>query len=458
MSKRRTRRQRLPVDPVTLEIESLSHEGRGVAHIEGKVAFVEGALPGETVQAIYQRRRSQLDELRCQEVISAATERVTAPCQYADICGGCSLQHLAPTAQLAFKEKVLLEHLQHAAGIAPEQFQVLPQMTGPSLHYRRKARLAVRVVRNKGGVLVGFREKGSSFITDMLDCQILESEVAVLISPLRELINSLDRRYDIPQIEVAIGELVADLSAVKQVALVIRHLQPLTETDLQALSAFAADKSLHLYLQPAGNDSVWRLYPERSEFPQRLFYYLPDQNLRLAFHPMDFTQINGAINRQIINQTLEKLALNSQDRVLDLFCGLGNFTLAIARHAGHVTGVEGSEEMVERGTENALANEIHNTAFFAADLSKSIADRPWAQATYDKIVLDPPRSGAAEIIPLIAGMGASRIVYVSCNPITLARDAGLLLQHGYELKSAGVMDMFPHTTHVESMAVFEQSA
>lgn len=458
MSKRRTRRQRLPVDPVTVTIESLSHEGRGVTHIEGKVAFVEGALPGETVEAVYQRRRSQLDELRCQKIIEAAAERVDAPCEYAGICGGCSLQHLAPAAQLAFKQSVLLEHLQHAAGLGADQFQLLPQMTGPTLHYRRKARLAVRMVRNKGGVLVGFREKGSSFITDMLDCQILESEVATLISPLRELLDGLDRRYDIPQIEVAIGELETDLAAPKQVALVLRHLQPLSDADQQALQAFASERALHLYLQPAGNDSVWRLYPDRTDSAERLYYFLPDQDLRLAFHPMDFTQINGAINRQIIGQALDHLTLESQDRVLDLFCGLGNFTLAIARQAAHVTGVEGSNEMVERGTENAQANNLPNTEFFAADLSKAIDDKPWAKQQFDKIVLDPPRSGAAEIIPQLAGMGASRIVYISCNPITLARDTGLLLQCGYELKSAGVMDMFPHTTHVESMAVFERSA
>lgn len=455
---RRSRRQRLPAEPVELTIESMSHEGRGVAHHDGKVAFVSGALPGETVSAKYQSRRGKFDELVVETVITASAERVEPPCQYAAVCGGCSLQHLAPEQQLAFKENVLLEHLQHAGEMAPGQFDLLPRLHGDSLYYRRKARLAVRVVQKKGGVLVGFREKASSFITDMQSCRILVPEVGDLISALRNFINGLEGRYQIPQIEVAVGENSADLTARKQVALVFRHLQALAQSDIDQLCQFAEQYDLHVYLQPGGTDTVSRLHPPQGEEAPRLHYYLPDQGLKLAFHPMDFTQVNAGINRAIVSRALEHLRLQATDKVLDLYCGLGNFTLAAARQAASVMGVEGSEAMVLRGQENAAANGIDNVNFAAADLSQAITACDWAQSTYDKIILDPPRSGAIEIIPEIARMGAQRIVYVSCNPITLARDSKILLEHGYDLKSAGVMDMFPHTTHVESMAVFERKS
>jgi len=428
-----------------------------VAHVDGKVVFVAGALAGEQVSARYVRRRSQFDELLTEQVDRSASERVEPPCQYADICGGCSLQHLATDAQIEFKEQVLLEHLRNATTLQPGQFELLPRLTADTHHYRRKARLAVRVVEKKGGTLVGFREKYSSFITDMQDCQVLVAEVAVLIAPLREMINSLGARQQIPQIEVAVGEQGQEASAGKQVALVFRHLQELDAGDLAILEAFASQHQLHVYLQPGGNDTVHRLYPEQSGSAPRLRYFLPDQQVELLFHPMDFTQVNGPINRQIVTRVIDMLELEATDRVLDLFCGLGNFTLPVARQVSSVTGIEGSSDMVSRGEENARHNKLQNTEFAAADLSKPMADHAWAQTHYDKIILDPPRSGAQEIITDVAGLGATRIVYVSCNPITLARDAALLLQKGYQLKSAGVMDMFPHTTHVESMAIFERS-
>lgn len=456
MSRRRSRKQRLPSDPVVVNIESLSHEGRGVGRIEGKVAFVDGALAGEQVEALYVRSRSQLDELRVQSVLQASDERVAPPCEYAGQCGGCSLQHLNTTAQLAFKQSVMLEHLTHATGLKAAQFELLPQIPSQTRHYRRKARLAVRVVQKKGGVLVGFREKYSSFITDMHNCQVLVLEVAELITPLRELLNGMQAKHAIPQIEVAVGERSAAEVPEKQVALIFRHLQPLSDDDLTQLQQFSIEHDIHCYLQPGGTDTVHRLYPDREELPERLKYYLPEQQIELAFHPMDFTQVNGEVNREIVSRALALLEVAAQESVLDLFCGLGNFTLPIARQAATVVGVEGSEEMVRRGTENALLNKLENVSFAAADLSKSILPQPWASASYDKILLDPPRSGAIEIIPEIAALGASRIVYISCNPITLARDAAVLLECGYELKSAGVMDMFPHTTHVESMAVFER--
>jgi 23S rRNA (uracil1939-C5)-methyltransferase len=454
MNQRRSRRRKLPSEPVELSISSLSHEGRGVAHINGKVAFVDGALAEETVMASYVRNRSQFAELRTQSIVQAAADRVEPPCRFSELCGGCSLQHLQSQAQLQFKQSVLLEQLLHATGLAQDQFILLPSLKGETEHYRRKARLAVRMVFKKGGVLVGFREKYSSFITDMDDCKVLVREVANLIKPLRELISTLAGKQDIPQIEVAVGERSAAEAASGQVALVFRHLQPLLEADLEQLRQFARDWEIELYLQPAGVESVHKIFPDNGE--QRLHYFLPDYDLQFQFHPMDFTQINAGINRQIIVQALELLQLNPADKVLDLFCGLGNFTLPIARHCHHVVGVEGSQEMVHRGEENAALNSITNAEFHAADLSKAIDDKSWARQSYDKIIIDPPRSGASEIIAQLARLGASKIVYVSCNPATLARDSAILLQSGYRLKSAGVMDMFPHTTHVESMAEFER--
>lgn len=434
--------------------------------MDGKVVFVAGALAGEQVSARYVRRRSQLDELLTEQVEVAADERVEPPCEYAGICGGCSLQHLATDAQIEFKEQVLLEHLRNATALQPGQFELLPRVTGETRHYRRKARLAVRVVEKKGGALVGFREKYSTFITDMQNCQVLVSDVAALIAPLREMINSLNGRHQIPQIEVAVGErdAAADsdtdsgMDSGMQTALVFRHLEALDAQDLATLTTFAERHDFHLYLQPGGNDTVHRVYPPPGESPARLRYWLPEQSVELLFHPMDFTQVNGPINRQIVTRVLDLLQLDANDRVLDLFCGLGNFTLPLARRVGSVTGIEGSTDMVARGAENARHNRLDNADFAAADLSKPIIGHDWAQRSYDKIILDPPRSGAQEIIADVAGLGAGRIAYVSCNPITLARDAALLLEKGYQLKSAGVMDMFPHTNHVESMAIFERSA
>jgi len=457
MSKRRQRRSRLPSEPVALEITSLSHEGRGVAHIEGKVAFVDGALKSERVTASYVRRRGSFDELRVVSVETASAYRVEPRCRFAGLCGGCSLQHMDPDAQIEFKESVLLEQLQHAAGLGAGDFEILPRLQDKKFHYRRKARLAVRMVAKKGGALVGFREKYSSFITVMDDCQVLVEDVARLIQPLRQLISGLQGNQIIPQIEVAVGEQEGAVGEQEdwqnKVALVIRHLQPFNSSDLEALTAFAEQYELELYLQPSGMESVHKIYPATGA--DRLQYFLPEFNLTLNFHPMDFTQINAGINRSIINQALALLDVQQDDVVLDLFCGLGNFTLPTATRCKSVVGVEGSEEMVRRGAENATLNKLSNATFYAADLSQAISDKEWAKQKFNKIIIDPPRSGAIEIIRQVAEFGASKIVYISCNPATLARDTAELIKAGYTLKSAGVMDMFPHTTHVESMALFE---
>ncbi len=451
MARRGRRRDKLPAEPVEVQVESLNHEGRGVAHRDGKVMFVAGALPGETVQACYVSRRSQFDELRTVEVVQAADDRVTPPCAVADQCGGCSLQHMDPKAQLAFKQSVLLEKLEHATGLSGKQITLLAPLSHGDLHYRRKARLAVRMVAKKGGALVGFREKYSSFITDMEKCPVLNDAVSRLILPLRQTISGLQAARHIPQVEVSVGEAAAHGTSFP-IALVFRHMVPLAESDMAALLQFAEGHNIHLYLQPGGADSVHRVYPATGE--ERLQYFLPDFDLCLKFHPLDFTQVNGDVNRQIVTVALQQLQLSNTDQVLDLFCGIGNFTFAIARQAGSVLGVEGSDELVQRARDNARLNNIDNAEFHKADLFQPMQTANWSRHSFNKVLLDPPRSGALEVVPQLRGMGVEKIVYVSCNPATLVRDAKLLLDEGYQLNSAGVMDMFPHTAHVESMAVF----
>lgn len=460
MSRRRQRRRKLPSEPIELEITAISHEGRGIAHIDGKVAFVDGALEGERVTASYVRSRGKFDELKATSILSSSPDRVVPPCEFAGLCGGCSLQHMQPNAQIELKQSVLLEQLKHSANIDSAELKILPNLQDLQIHYRRKARLAVRMVAKKGGALVGFREKYSSFITDMDNCKVLVEEVASLIQPLRELITTLQGSHSIPQIEVAVGEEKIPPAHVEgeqdlslKVALVIRHLQPLSEADLDALLEFAAQHSIELYMQPSSMQSVHKIFP--LDGIERLQYFLPEFDLTLNFHPMDFTQINAGINRKIVSRAMQLLEVNKDDVILDLFCGLGNFTLAAARLSNTVVGVEGSEEMVKRGAENAQCNGIGNASFYAADLCQDITDKPWFKLKFSKILLDPPRSGAIEIIRQIAQIGANKILYISCNPATLARDAAELINAGYKLKSAGVMDMFPHTTHVESIAEFE---
>lgn len=445
MSKRR-RRPALPKEPVTLAVESLSHDGRGVARDEGKTCFIDNALPGETVTAVYTGRHRRFDELRALSVDEPAPERVEPPCAHAGICGGCSLQHMEPSAQIAFKQATLKEHFAHFGGIEPEQWE--PPMTGPKLGYRRKARLGVRYVFKREEVLVGFREKRNSFITAIDGCEVLDPRVGKRIPALRELILSLSVFRELAQIEVACGD--------ESAALVFRHLAPLSEADLAAMVAFGQSQDLHIYLQPKGPDSVHRIWPLEGE--ERLSYSLDSFGVRLFFHPMDFTQVNAEINQQMVSQALDWLDPQPEERVLDLFCGLGNFTLPLATRAGQVVGVEGDETMVVRGRENACRNGLENTEFHGADLQADFTQASWAKEGFDKILIDPPRSGALEVVQYLSAFGAKRIVYVSCNPATLARDAGVLVTHGYRLVRAGVMDMFPHTAHVESMAVFERIA
>jgi 23S rRNA (uracil1939-C5)-methyltransferase len=441
MARRTNRRKRVPQDPVETHIESLSHDGRGVARIEGKTVFIDGALAGEQVKFVYSKMHSKYDEGRTIEVLQAANDRVDAKCQHFGVCGGCSLMHMAPEAQLALKQKTLEEHLNHFGNVTPEQW--LAPLTGPLWGYRRKARLGVKHVVKKERVLVGFREKGTPYLALLERCEVLDPRVGDRLAELGEMIGKLEGYNRIAQIEVAMDD--------EHTALVFRNLDPLSEQDQQTLIAYGQANDLWIYLQSGGPDTVTPLWPENPQLS-----YAPEKGLNLEFEPNDFTQVNAGINKKMIQRTMDLLEISAEDRILDLFCGLGNFTLPLAKRVSEVVGVEGDEALVRHARDNAAKNGLANATFEQADLTKTeLKDYPWAKAGFNKILLDPPRSGAFEVLHQLAALGAERLVYVSCNPATLARDAGELVNnHGYTLVSTGVMDMFPHTTHVESIALF----
>ncbi len=443
----RRRRKKLPTEPVRATIESLSHDGRGIAHIDGKVVFIARALPGEEVMFRYTAQRGKFDEGDAIDVLQASPQRIEPRCPHFGVCGGCSLQHLSPADQIAAKQARLLENLQHLGKVTPDE--VLPPLTATPWGYRRKARLGVKYMRREQVVRVGFREKHSAFLTDAKQCDVLHEVIASRLTALGEQVNRLSVRDKIPQIEVAVGD--------AHTALVFRHLEPLSEEDEQQLRAFGKSHQLGIFVQPKGPKTVRRLWPETdSDF--KLHYELPAYDVDVQFQPTDFTQVNAELNRAMIDQTIALLDVQKEDRVLDLFCGLGNFSLPLARKAGAVVGVEGEVSLVERACENAQNNGIHNVAFYAADLNGDLAAEPWYGEGFNKLLLDPPRSGAPAVVEKLPQPLPQRIVYVSCDPATLARDAGVLVnQHGYTLVSAGVMDMFPHTAHVESIALFEKS-
>ena len=440
MSRQRKKR---PAEPLSATIESLSHEGRGIARIDGKIVFTDGALPGEEVRFLYTRKRGQFDEGRTVEVLQASPHRVEPRCPHYGICGGCSLMHLDGGEQLAHKQAVLLEQLKHIGGLEPER--TLPPLSASRWGYRRKARLGVKYVAGKEKVLVGFREKFSSFIADIDSCEVLHPFLGKAIGELKELVRGLSVYRQVPQLEVAVSDAVA--------AVVIRHLAPLTDNDRQILSDFEAQRPLRFYLQPAGLDSVHSLSDGDG---QDLYYRLDRHDVTIGFSPIDFTQVNFELNAILVDRVIELLEPGAADTVLDLFCGLGNFTLPVARYAKHVTGIEGSEGLVCRAQGNAEKNGLSNAGFETCDLAGQDAGAQVNAHAYNKVVLDPPRSGAREIIEQLDLQRVEKLVYVSCNPATLARDAGILVQQGgLNLKAAGVVDMFPHTSHVESIALFE---
>ncbi|MBS0556990.1 MAG: 23S rRNA (uracil(1939)-C(5))-methyltransferase RlmD [Proteobacteria bacterium] len=425
------------------DITDLSHDGRGVAHVNGKAVFVSGALAGERVRARFAGKHRHYDEAAVEEVLQPSPDRVAPRCAHFGVCGGCALQHLEPAAQIAAKQRVLLENLERIGKVQPQT--VLPPLADSPWGYRRKARLSVKFVEKKGRVLVGFREANGRYVADIARCEVLMPAVGERIADIAALIESLDGKRDIPQIEVAIGDDMA--------ALVFRHLHPLGERDRAALVDFAKAHALAIFLQPGGIDSVAPLWPER---PQ-LTFRLPAYSVELEFKPLDFVQVNAGMNRAMIDHALALLDPQPTDRVLDLFCGLGNFTLPLARRAAQVTGVEGEAGLVRRAGENAQRNGIANAQFVAADLAADQRDAPWAKADHELVLLDPPRSGAEAVLEYLPRKSARRVVYVSCHPGSLARDAGTLVnRHGFTLRAAGAMDMFPHTAHVESIAVFDR--
>ncbi|QSA96774.1 23S rRNA (uracil(1939)-C(5))-methyltransferase RlmD [Methylococcus sp. EFPC2] len=441
---RRPNRRPLPSTPVEAQITSYTHDGRGVAHVDGKAIFIIGALPGEHVFFLYTAMHRDYAEGKVVEVVQASPLRVEPRCPHFGVCGGCSLQHLAEDAQIEEKQRLLMEQFRRLGKVEPEG--VFPPLTGPLWGYRRKARLGVKWVAKKNKVLVGFREKASGFLAEIETCAVLHPAIGEHLRDLGELIAGLSLRERIPQIEVAVGD--------EATALVFRVMNEPTAADLEALRSFGLRYGFDIYLQPKGPDSIFALQPER---PALLSYALPEQGVEFRFQPTDFTQVNTEINRKMVDRVLEILEPQADEDVLDLFCGLGNFTLPLARRAAHVVGVEGSQAAVERGRQNAEYNGIANVEFHVADLFQPQEHSPWATRTYHKVLLDPARTGAAEILAYAPRWKASRIVYVSCNPSTLARDAGILVhQHGYRLVRAGVMDMFPHTSHVESIALFEK--
>lgn len=436
---RRNKRQRFP-EPFDVTIESMSHEGRGITHVNGKTVFVFGALAEEEVTIQIVKTNKKFDEAKVVDVITSSPKRIKPKCDYFGLCGGCSMQHLSNADQLDIKQSAVLEMARHAT---LGDFKIIPPLLGVSWQYRQKARLGVKFVIKKDKVLVGFREKSSPFLTDMDRCEVLHEKVGNHILALKTMIETLDAKSTIPQIEVAADD--------DHVTLVFRHLEDLSQSDENTLIQFAKETGFHLQLQPKGPDSIVNLFP----LEQKLLLK-PDEGVEIEFKATDFTQVNADMNRSMIQQALSFMDLNSNDKVLDLFCGLGNFSLPMAKRCSHVTGVEGSEVMTQRASENAQKLGLNNCLFYAADLTKMHDDADWSKQTYDKILLDPPRTGAIELIENIDRFKAKRIVYISCQPTTLIRDAAILVNKGYQLSHLGVMDMFPQTTHVESMAVFEK--
>jgi len=419
----------------------MSHDGRGVVHVDGKAVFVDGALPGEKVELQYTLVKRKFDEAKVVEVISAAADRVEPRCSHFELCGGCSLQHLSPDAQVDYKQTSLLDALKHVGNTTP--VEVIPALKAESWGYRRKARLGVKYVHKKEKVLVGFREKRNSFLADIEKCHVLHPEVGEHLLDLAELVGSLTVFDAIAQIEVAIMQDVT--------ALVFRNLRELTAEDLEKLIAFAAEFNFQIYLQSGGPETVTAI----SDDTRGLSYEHTEFDVNVSIEPLDFFQINFPINELMVKQAVSALELEADHAVLELFCGLGNFTLPIASKSEKVTGVEVSERMVERARHSSKRNAVENTEYFVDDLFKPNQKAAWFTQDYDRLLLDPPRSGAREILELLGPRKIPRIVYISCNPGTLARDTDLLVnQFGYQLDKAGVMDMFPHTTHVESMAVF----
>jgi 23S rRNA (uracil1939-C5)-methyltransferase len=435
-------KKKLPQESVTVTIESLSHDGRGVAHVNGKVVFIDEALPGETLEFVYTDSRKDYAEGRAVNLLTRSEQRRDPACPHFGSCGGCSFQHVADAEQIKIKELLLAEQFSRIGKLKiPE---IWPALTGPHWGYRTKARMGVKFVEKKGRVLVGFRERRHPYLAEIDSCKVMHPQVGENLLALGEMIAKLSIKDKIPQIEVAIGD--------QECVLAFRVLEPPTAADKEVLRDFARQANISICLQPKGPDSIAPLDGEPEVIPS---YALPEQGLTFNFRPAMFTQVNYEINRKMVSRALAALELTKADRVLDLFCGLGNFTLPLATLAGQVVGIEGDLPLVKHARENARLNNLDNVEFHVADLTKDVREMPWSQQKFTKVLLDPSRAGAAEILHNFKHWQPERIVYVSCNPSTLARDAGILVNElGYALVKAGVMDMFPQTAHVESIALF----
>jgi len=439
----RAKRKPLPAEPITARIEALTHEGRGLARIDGKAVFLDGALAGEEVRFLYTRLQRHFDEGRVVEVLEASPQRVEPRCAHFSLCGGCSLQHQDPAAQIAMKQEILGDVLRRIGGVEPETW--LPPLAAGHWGYRRKARLGVRHVIKKGRTLVGFRERGSGFLADLSRCEVLDPEVGERLGAIASLVDGLSIRDQIPQIEIAKGD--------GPCVLVFRVLAAPSASDLEALLAFAAATRLRIYLQEGGPETIRPLPGQAVD----LSYHLPAFGVQIHFQPTDFTQVNLELNRLMVTQAVALLGPQPQDRILDLYCGLGNFTLPLARRGASVLGVEGEAGLVGRARRNAEVNGLGQVRFEVSDLYGALTAAAWTEERFDKALLDPPRAGALQILDRLPALGVRRLVYVSCFPATLARDAERLVKGlGYRLRAAGAMDMFPHTAHVESMALFER--
>ena len=431
--------------PLTLAIESIDHEGQGIARHEGKTVFVDGALTGEIVEARITRSKPSFDKAVVERVVKPSPSRVEPLCPHFGVCGGCSMQHLEPRAQLAAKQRVLEDNLRHIGKVKPEL--VFPPIEGPHWGYRQRARISVRYVTKKDTVLVGFHERKSSFVADMRECHVLPPHVSALLLPLRALIGGMSLRDRLPQIEYAEGDGLP--------MLVLRHMEPMPDADIEALRAFAAVHNVQWYLQPKGPETAHPLSFE----PHTLGYTLSEFGLRYRFQPTEFTQVNPHINAMLVRRAMQLLDLQSTDRVGDLFCGLGNFTLPIAQRAAFTFGIEGSASLIARARTNAAENGLTDKSDFAVANLFELQDN-WFKSlpSLNKLLIDPPRDGALAVVSALpeASTGRlQRIVYVSCSPSTLARDAAILVDvKGYRLRGAGVANMFPHTAHVESIALF----
>lgn len=432
----------------TYKIESLDHEGRGIARRDGKTIFIEGALTGETVTASVYRKKPSYENANVQRVLRESSQRVTPQCVNFGRCGGCSMQHLDARAQVAAKQRVLEDNLWHIGKVVAGQ--MLSPIHGPTWRYRRRARMTARYVVKKGGSLIGFHERKSSFVTDMSSCEVLLPRVSNLLPPLRDLVGKLSIRERLPQIEVACGDTVD--------VLVLRVLEPPSNADKVLLKAFANDHGVYLYLQPKGPETAHPFWPEQAA---DLYYTLPEYDVKMPFFPTEFTQVNHDVNRVLVHRALALLAPKAGERVADMFCGIGNFSLPIARSGAHVTGIEGSASLVKRAAENAAFNGLSGQVQYRTmNLFEIDADgfaALCAGSRFDRMLIDPPRDGAAELVKSLPVAPPARIVYVSCNSATLARDASMLVhEQGYVLSAAGVVNMFPHTAHVESIAVFDK--